>query len=81
MLSASLNKTFPSFVCFGRVAPSINYIDTVLRRVTLPQFGFHPDLRTFQQSNARVHIARLTVQFLANAHVRVFGMARALAPV
>ena len=73
----------PLHVLRGRVT-AVNYTDEVLRNHVIPHMAANPRLRTFQQDNARPHIARHSMAFLQQHHVDVLpwpALSPDLAPI
>lgn len=60
------------------------YRDSILTPLVAPMFQTHPDLRVYQQDNARPHTARISMDFLNNANIRVMpwpALSPDLAPI
>jgi hypothetical protein len=69
---------------YDRSLNAQRYRDNMLTPLVAPMFQTHRDLRVYQQDNARPHMARISVDFLHNANIRVMpgpALSPDLAPI
>lgn len=65
----SMEHRTPLVVVDGNLTAQ-RYVDEILRPHLLPLLEEHAELRTFQQDNARPHVARVTREFLDEQEIQ-----------